>query len=83
MVTDSVESDADAVPSDDELDDVEEIVKAPSLKDARQPFRSLAAFLADNTEYTAQDEVFFQRLIDKAAQMGVTRINQRQQQSIT
>ena len=49
MVTDSAGSDNNAAAGDDELGGVEEAVKAPSLKDARQQFKSLAAFLADNT----------------------------------
>lgn len=75
MVTDADESDTNAASRNDELDGVEEVVQASPLKKARQQFRSLAAFLADNTDDTAQDEVSFQRLLDKAAKMGVTRIN--------
>ena len=83
MVTDPADSNTNPAASDDELDDVEEVVAALSLKDARRYFKALATFVADNTEYTAQDELYFQRLSDKAAKMLVTRINQRQQQSIT
>ena len=83
MMTDAAESETTANESDNELDGVEEVIKAPSLKEARQQFQSLATFLADNAEYTAQDEVLFQKLSDKAAKMLVTNINAKQQSSIT
>lgn len=79
----SVTSDTNAAASGDGLNDVDKVVQAPSLRDAWQHFKSWAVFLADNLGYTAQDEIFFQSLIDKAAKMVVNRFNQRQQQSTT
>ena len=71
---DAAESNAHAADSDDELDGIEEVVKAPSLKDARQHFKALAAFMAENPEFTAQDEVYFHKLSNKAAKMVVSRL---------
>ena len=67
----------------DSCDKVEEIVTAPSLLDMRQQLRGFAAFMADNPQFTAEDENVLQRFTDKVAKMLVSRVNHRQQQSIT
>ncbi|DBA74381.1 TPA: hypothetical protein ACH3X1_011145 [Trebouxia sp. C0004] len=67
----------------DSSDEVEEVVTAPSLSDARQHLKGLAAFLTDNPQFSAADEMAVQRLSDKVAKMLVSRVNHRRQQSIT
>ena len=67
----------------DSCDEVEEIVTAPSLLDMRQQLKGFAAFMADNPQFTAEDENVLQRFTDKVAKMLVSRVNHRQQQSIT
>ncbi|DBA92248.1 TPA: hypothetical protein ACH3X1_015955 [Trebouxia sp. C0004] len=67
----------------DSSDEVEEVVTAPSLSDARQHLKGLAAFMTDNPQFSAADEMAVQRISDKVAKMLVSRVNHRRQQSIT
>ncbi|DBA73427.1 TPA: hypothetical protein ACH3X1_011464 [Trebouxia sp. C0004] len=67
--------------SDCEL--IEDVVSAPSLSEMRQQLKGFAAFMADNQQFTAGDELMLQRWQDRVAKMLVTRANHRQQQSIT
>ena len=70
-------------PADSDSDsDVEEVIKAPSLHDARQQLKGLAVFLADNPQFSAQDEMLLQMLATMS-KMTVSRINQSRQQNIT
>ena len=64
--------------SDSAMDDhfVEDILKAPSLRDARQHLKSLAVFLTDNPHLSAQDEMQLHLLATKVSTMTVSRINQ-------
>ena len=69
----------DPADSDSDLDVeeefVEEIIRAPSLRDARQQLKGLAVFLADNPQFSAQDEMLLQMLATKVSKMTVSRIN--------
>lgn len=69
--------------SDVEEEFVEEVIRAPSLRDAKQQLKGLAVLLADNPQFSAQDEMVLQRLAIKVSKMTCSRINQRRQQSIT
>ena len=69
--------------SDVEEEFVEEVIRAPSLRDAKQQLNGLAVLLADNPQFSAQDEMVLQRLAIKVSKMTCSRINQRRQQSIT
>jgi len=75
--------------SDSDINDefVEETIKAPSLRDARQQLKGLAVFLADNPQFSGQDEMQLQMLAIKfdfkVSKMTVSRINQSRQQNIT
>ena len=53
------------------------------LYDMRQQLKGFATFLADNPQFTAEDENTLQRLTDKVAKMLVSRVNHRRQQNIT
>ena len=77
---DPADSDSD---SDVEEEFVEEIIRAPSLQDARQQLKGLAVFLADNPQFSAQDEMLLQMLVTKVSKMTVSSINQSRQQNIT
>ena len=74
---DPADSDSD---SDVEEEFVEEVIKAPSLHDASQQLKGLAVFLADNPQFSAQDEMLLQMLATKVSKMAVSRINQSRQQ---
>jgi len=71
--------------SDSDINDefVEETIKAPSLRDARQQLKGLAVFLADNPQFSGQDEMQLQMLAIKVSKMTVSRIKQSRQQNIT
>ena len=72
---------ADNLEEDLDFDMVEAVVTAPPLLEMRQQLARFSAFMADNPQFTAQDEL--QRWTDKVARMLVSRVNHRQQQSIT
>lgn len=77
-VNDSVEI-AEAIEEDDSHY-VEEIIIAPSLSVMRQQLKRFAAFMADNPQFTAEDEMTLQVFVDKVAKMVISRINNRKQQ---
>ena len=65
------------------LGTVEEVIKAPSLHDARQQLQGLPVVLADNPQFSAEDEMLLQMLATKVSKMTVSRISQSCQQNIT
>ena len=83
LVSEVASSVSDGEEVVDEPDGIEDVVTAPSLVDMRQQLKGFAAFMADNPQFTAQDELFLQRFSNKVAKMLVARVNHRQQQSIT
>ena len=83
LVSEVASSVSDGEEVVDEPDGIEDVVTAPSLVDMRQQLKRFAAFMADNPQVTAQDELVLQRFSDKVAKMLVARVNHRQQQSIT
>ena len=82
LVSDPPES-TEAAADVDSSDEVEELVCAPSLHDMRHQLKGFAAFMADNPQFTAEDENILQRFTDKVAKMLVSRANHRRQQNIT
>ena len=45
--------------------------------------KGFATFVAENSQFSAADEMVLQKLSDKVAKMLVTRVNHGHQQSIT
>ena len=45
--------------------------------------KGFAAFMADNPQFSAADEMVLQRYSDRVAKMLVSRVNRRRQQNIT
>ena len=82
LVSDAPEE-AECADDIDSCDEVEEVVTAASLPDMRQQLKGFAAFMADNPQFSAADEMALQRFSDKVAKMLVTRVNNRRQQNIT
>lgn len=81
LVTDKPQAESVEDTSDCEL--IEDLVSAPSLPEMRQQLKGFAAFMADNQQFTAGDELMLQKWQDRVAKMLVTHVNHRQQQSIT
>ncbi len=64
--------------SDSDINDefVEETIKAPSLRDAGQQLKGLAVFLADNPQFSGQDEIQLQMLAIKVS-LGLTKADSK------
>ena len=84
LICDDESSDSDKADDDDSVADeyAEEVITCPSLKETKQLLKRLAVFVADNCQFSAQEEMQVQRLATKVAKMTVSRIDQRQQASI-
>ena len=82
LVSESPRS-ADTTDDDDSSDEVEEFVQAPSLIERGRQLKGFAAFMADNSQFSAADEMVLQRYSDRVAKMLVSRVNHRRQQNIT
>ena len=82
LVSESPRS-ADMTDDDDSSDEVEGVVQAPSLIEMGRQSKGFAAFMADNPQFSAADEMVLQRYSDRVAKMLVSRVNHRRQQNIT
>ena len=63
---------------EDDCDEFVEMVPAPSLDVVSKQLKGLATFLADNSEFSAEDEMALQRIVNKVTEMIVSRIQQGQ-----
>ena len=81
LVSESPRS-ADMTDDDDSSDEVEEVVQAPSLIEMGRQLKGFAAFMADNPQFSAADEMVLQRYSDRVATMLVSRVNHRRQQTV-
>ena len=84
LVSETPPDDNVDMPNDvDSSDEVEDIVQAPSLIEMGRQLKGFAAFMADNPQFSAADEMVLQRFSDRVAKMLVSRVNHRRQQNIT
>lgn len=69
---------AEQSDDEDDCDEFVDMVPAPSLDVVSRQLKGLATFLADNSEFSAEDEMALQRIINKVTKMIVFRTQQRQ-----
>ena len=75
--------DSEEVAEHDNAEVIQETVPAPSLAEARQNLKGLTVLFGDNTQFSAQDNMWLNRMHEKVAKMLVSRPYSQQQRNIT
>ena len=72
-----------AMETDLETDEGELQIVMPSLADVTEQLRGISLFMSENPIFSAADQMYISRLSSKTARLCVSRLQSRQQQSIT
>ena len=75
------DEEADVADNPDGLE-AEKVVACPSLEGVREQLEGLSVFVAENVNFSTQDELAVARLMSKVSRMTVSKLAHKQQQSI-